>query len=76
MRTTLALDDDVLVAARAIAEHERRTIGAVVSDLARQSLNHKPRFKIRNGIPLLPRREGSSVVITMELVNALRDDEG
>ena len=76
MRTTLALDDDVLMAARAIAEREQRTIGAVVSDLARKSLNDRPTYKTRNGIPLLRKREGSSVVITMELVNSLRNDEG
>lgn len=38
MRTTLALDPDVLAAARAIAAHERKTIGRVVSELARDTL--------------------------------------
>ena len=76
MRTTLALDDDILMAARAIAEHERKTIGQVVSDLARKSLADRPKRKTRNGIPLFVRAPGSKVVITMELVNALRDDEG
>lgn len=76
MRTTLALDDDVLSAARAIAERDRKTIGQVVSDLARKSLNDRPKLKTRNGIPLFVRAPGSKkVVITMELVNALRDDE-
>ena len=75
MRTTLALDDDILSAARAIAERERKTIGQVVSDLARKSLAERPRLKTRNGIPLLVRAPGSKVVITTELVNALRDDE-
>ncbi|MGA3402343.1 MAG: type II toxin-antitoxin system VapB family antitoxin [Acetobacteraceae bacterium] len=35
MRTTLAIDDDVLAAAKALARQPHKTIGAVVSDLAR-----------------------------------------
>lgn len=75
LRTTLALDDDVVAAARAIAARERKTMGEVVSELARRSLNEGPRVKYRNGIPVFVRPEGSNVVITLELVNALRDDE-
>ena len=50
-------------------------MGEVVSELARRSLNEGPRVKYRNGIPVFVRPEGSNVVITLELVNALRDDE-
>jgi hypothetical protein len=74
MRTTLSIDDDVIHAARALAEHQRTSLGAVISKLARQSLE-KPaeQFEVRNGLPLLPRRgEG---VVTLEMVNALRDEE-
>lgn len=38
MRTTLDIDDGVLAAARAIAEAERRSLGSVISDLARRGL--------------------------------------
>lgn len=38
MRTTLRIDDDVLEAARALADSERRGVGAVISELARRSL--------------------------------------
>ena len=38
MRTTLNLDDDVERAARALARAQGRSIGKVVSDLARASL--------------------------------------
>jgi hypothetical protein len=38
MRTTLDLDDDVLLAARAHAAREKRSLGAVISELARESL--------------------------------------
>ena len=73
MRTTLALDDDILSAARVIAERERKTIGQVVSDLARRSLNDRPKLKTRNGIPILDKRS-RGVPITLEFVNRLRDE--
>lgn len=38
VRTTLEIDDGVLAAARAIAASQRRSVGAVVSELARRGL--------------------------------------
>ena len=73
MRTTLDLDDDVLAAARSIAAVRRQTMGRVVSDLVRQSLATKLK-KAPSGIPLLPRRRG--VIVTNELIDKLREDEG
>jgi hypothetical protein len=73
MRTTLAIDDDVLAAARAIAERDRRSTGAVLSDLARKGIKDQSRTEASQcGFPVLPHRD---VVVTPELVNALRDDE-
>ncbi len=72
MRTTLKLDDDVLQAARAVAERDGRTLGEVVSALARQGLRRAEVGPVRNGIPLLPARGGSPV--TLDLVNRLRDE--
>ena len=37
MRTTLDIADDVLFAAREIAKREKKSIGQVMSDLARQA---------------------------------------
>ncbi len=71
MRTTLAIDDDVLTAAKAIARHEHKSLGEVVSDLARRSLHPPQPPAERNGIPLLPLREAP---VTLDIVNALRDD--
>jgi len=34
VRTTLDIDDDVIAAARELARDEKRSIGAIVSDLA------------------------------------------
>ena len=76
MRTTLAIDDDVLAAARHLAEREQRTIGEVISALARQGLSRAGRAPLpeRNGIPLLRGREDAQPV-TLELVNRLRDEQ-
>ncbi|ORW74361.1 hypothetical protein AWC22_23535 [Mycobacterium riyadhense] len=38
MRTTLDMDDDVVAAARELAAGERRSVGAVISELARRGL--------------------------------------
>ena len=73
MRTTLSLDDDVLLAAKAIAGQQGRSLGEVVSELARRSLQRPVSRAERNGIPLLASRPDSPRV-TMDLVNALRDE--
>jgi len=75
MRTTLAIDDDVLAAARHLAEREQRSVGEVISTLARNGLTRgtrDPRSE-RNGIPLLAVAKGGKAV-TLELVNQLRDE--
>ena len=54
MRTTLAIDDDILIAAKAIAQQQDRSLGEVISDLARRSLRRPQPSASRNGILLLP----------------------
>ena len=74
MRTTLTIDDDVLVAAKGLAARQNKSLGEVISALSRQAL--KPTAtgrKARNGVPLLPVLAGSARV-TLELVNELRDE--
>jgi hypothetical protein len=51
VRTTLQIDDDVLDAARRIAEAEGRSLGAVISELARRSLRPVG-FTTERGFPL------------------------
>lgn len=73
MRTTLAIDDDILMAARHLADVQKRTIGEVISDLARSALaepEETPTY--RNGILQLPTRPG--VVVTPELIRQLDDE--
>ena len=73
MRTTLSIDDDVLLAAKAIAGQQGRSLGEVISELARRSLKRPASHAKRNGIPLLTSRPDSTPV-TLDLVNTLRDE--
>lgn len=74
MRTTLAIDDDVLAAAKGLATRQRKSVGQIISALARQALRPAPASgEMRNGIPLLPVR-ADAMPVTMELVNQLRDE--
>jgi hypothetical protein len=75
MRTTIAIDDDILATAKHLAERDRKTVGQVISALARQGLAQGARAARgkRNGVPLLPSRRGATPV-TPELVNQLRDE--
>jgi hypothetical protein len=76
MRTTLDLDEDVLQAAKELADTRGITAGKMVSDLMRKALTPTgPVLKMRNGVPLLPRRPPGSKIPTMKLVNELRDEE-
>ena len=76
MRTTLAIDDDVLAAVRERAAREHRSAGEVLSALARQALRPGAAAVVQptcNGLPLLPRQPGAAPV-TLDLVNQLRDE--
>jgi hypothetical protein len=74
MRTTLTMDDDVLAAARALAAQQRRTLGEIISDLARRSLHRPTALAERNGVPLLP-ITNTDARVTLDMVNELRDEE-
>jgi hypothetical protein len=75
MRTTLDIEDELLLMVKEIARQRGTTAGSVVSSLLRESLQPKS-FKVeyRDGVPLLPRRPNGPVV-TSELVNRLRDED-
>lgn len=73
MRTTLDIEEDVLLAAKEIARQKRMTVGRVLSDLARKSLVRKSSVAKRNGLPLFPVQPEAGIV-TLELVNQLRDE--
>jgi hypothetical protein len=74
MRTTLAIDDDVLAAAKEMAATERKSVGEVISALTRKAMRPvESRRAMRNGVPLLPVREGAPRV-TSELVRQLMEE--
>jgi hypothetical protein len=87
MRTTLDIEDDVLFAAKEIARREKKSLGQVISDLARRAFAQGPDQPPGNrpgaaraserlaayGIHPLPARGG---LVTNELIDRLRDEEG
>ena len=76
MRTTVDLDEDILRTAKSIARESEQSLGRVLSDLARRGLTPAPRkFKIRNGVALLPPRPGDKP-ITSEMVKEWLEQEG
>ena len=78
MRTTLDIDEDVLLAAKELAEREGSTAGRIISLLARRGLsNPKSKLKktpvIRVGVPLVRSR---GEVVTTDRIRKLMDQEG
>ncbi len=75
MRTTLTIDDDVLLAVKERARRENRTAGEVLSDLARQALTGQhttgPDDAFLGFEPLPNRGEA----VSNALIDRLRDDE-
>ena len=75
MRTTVALDDDVLIAVKERARLEHRTAGAILSDLARLALtqgrSESPVEKFYGFEPFPPR----GPIVTNEIIDRLPDDE-
>jgi hypothetical protein len=78
MRTTIAIDDDVLLAVKERARRENRTVGQVLSDLARRALTGRlptsaaeqpPPFY---GFSPLPHRGDA---VSNALIDRLREDE-
>ncbi|MBK7003888.1 MAG: antitoxin [Burkholderiales bacterium] len=86
MRTTLDIADDVLFAAKEIAQREKKPLGTIISDLARRAFLNPagaatgapaaPPVSERlalYGINPLPSRGG---IVSNELVDRLREAEG
>jgi hypothetical protein len=88
MRTTLDIADDVLFAVKETARREGASVGEVMSRLARQALLSSaaaPTGRRKTtvpdtaarlakfGITPLPHRGG---IVTNEMVNRIRDEEG
>ncbi|KAA8969645.1 CopG family transcriptional regulator [Mycobacterium sp.] len=78
MRTTLSLDDDVLLAVKERARRENRTAGEVLSDLARQALTQRNDLDLRTpgasfyGFEPFDHR---GPAVSSALIDRLRDEE-
>ncbi len=73
MRTTLQIDDDVLESAKHIAAADGRTIGAVISDLARRSLQPTP-IRRGFGFPTFDVPADAPVFTESDVARALDDE--
>jgi hypothetical protein len=74
VRTTLEIDNDVMVAARELAVEEHRSLGSVVSALARKGLTPARVEADDGGLPVI-RVPAGTPPITAEMVRrALEED--
>ena len=82
MRTTLNIDDDLLIAVKEVARRESKSAGAVVSNLLRQSLarggRDGPEVQADEpgaefGFRPFPKRGG---LLTNELIDRLGEETG
>ena len=76
MRTTLDIDEDVLRAAKELARREKKTAGAVISELTRRALTAPPSAarapKATHGFQPFPKRGG---IVTNEQIDKLREED-
>ena len=78
MRTTLDIADDVLQAARDRARRERKTMGEMISELARRGLTTaSPSAAVREPEAVYGLRPiaGRGGIVTNELIDRLREED-
>ncbi len=73
MRTTLNIDEDVVTAARELAAGERRSLGAVISELARRGLT-PARVESEGGLPVIRVPAGTPPITPGMVRRALDED--
>lgn len=75
MKTTLEIEDDVLEVAKDLARHQCVSLGKVVSQLLRKSIQSSERGQtVRNGLRIV-HRSGNATPVTLEIVNQIRDEQ-
>ena len=80
VKTTLDIDDDVLAAAKNLAQREGKTAGKLVSELMREAL----RIRMAETVADRPSRESlefkpisaGGAIVTNEMIENLRDELG
>jgi hypothetical protein len=73
VRTTLDIDDDVVAAARELAAGQRRSLGSVISELARRGLT-PAQVEADGGLPVI-RVPAGTPPITPEMVRRALDED-
>ncbi|MGI8846165.1 MAG: antitoxin [Thermoleophilaceae bacterium] len=73
MRTTLDLDEDVIAAARELAAEGRRSLGSVISELARRGLT-PARVEADGDLPVI-RVPAGAPPITPQMVRRALDED-
>ena len=73
MRTTLQIDDDVYEVARSLAAAERRSLGEILSRLARQGLAPRTNVRERNSFPVFEVSPGEHPITPDMVKSALED---
>jgi hypothetical protein len=74
MRTTIDLDEDLVLVAKQLAAQRETTMGRIVSEYFRRGLEPGKPAKVRNGFPLFEPKHGEPKP-SLDLVNRLRDGE-
>lgn len=75
MRTTLDIDEDILLAVKELAAARKKTAGKVLSELARRGLQGAPveSDASRNGFAVFPATDDT--VVTVELIDKLLEED-
>jgi hypothetical protein len=73
MRTTLQIDDDVLQAARSLAQAEHKSLGQVISELARKGLRPQLQKDINSDFPIFE-VPSDAVPVTLEVVKQAEEN--
>ena len=73
MRTTVSIDDDILMVAKSLASSRGVTVGRALSDLARKGMERSAECTTRNDLPVFRVREDAPTV-TPEQVDAAEDE--
>ncbi|MGE3309560.1 MAG: CopG family transcriptional regulator [Limisphaerales bacterium] len=74
MRTTVTLDDDVFEAARVQAQASGKTLGEVLSHLARRGLSASTPAAERGGLPVFKVRPNAEIIPSSRAKELLAED--